>query len=377
MVPGAECFGNPPTVQRLADALEQTATALTRLCEDSKREVDRLHPRWTGQASEAFRRHMAVQLAAARKVAGAARLQSSTMQTLTWELARALELFNETAAEVFANGFFFGPELQVVTTSGDPGALARRSALQEKVDAEKAMAEAARGKAITALQALGHPDEDLLEFLSVFIPWGKTRTGPREPLPRPRPGPVRPPVAPGRTAADWERMTKLADEARPRRGENGFAARSFRDGPNEVMIVEGKVRGPASAEDFTKYKSTLPGEHATHSIGKQLGENLPEALASAPGRELNLSPLKTVENATRSVFDRADELGATVETRTTMQLEHRMIDGEDIPVLVGVRREAWIRPPGTDDTFSFVDFEARIDPVSREVNVLKNDVVRP
>jgi uncharacterized protein YukE len=185
MVPGAECFGNPPTVQSLADALKQTATALNQLCDESKREVDRLHPMWTGNAAEAFRRHMAVQLAAGRKAAGIARAQSDTMQTLTWDLARALALFHQTELKVYANQFFFSAELQVVTLSEDPTALARRNELQAEVDQEKAMAEEARGKAVTALQAVGHPDVDLFEFLSVFVPFGKAGPNPGKTLPNP------------------------------------------------------------------------------------------------------------------------------------------------------------------------------------------------
>ena len=78
---------------------------------------------------------------------------------------------------------------------------------------------------------------------------------------------------------------------------------------------------------------TLPGEHATHAGGMQFGENLPEAISSAPAAELNLSGMKRVENAIALARDRAAEVGGTVETQTTVLIENQTVAGREVKVI--------------------------------------------
>jgi hypothetical protein len=142
-----------------------------------------------------------------------------------------------------------------------------------------------------------------------------------------------------------------------------------------VIVVEGEVRPPVADEKFVaktrRSQDALPREHRTHAVGAQLGENLPEGLTSGPASALNLSPLKIVENATRAQWDAAITLGSTVETQTVLYIEDRVVGGETVRVLVGVRRQAWVRTTGTIAK-PFINFEAGIDPVSRAVTIISN-----
>jgi hypothetical protein len=186
---------------------------------------------------------------------------------------------------------------------------------------------------------------------------------------------------PGTMPQSWADLEQSAEAPTPRRPTGTYRSQSARSGNREVIIVEGEVRPPVADEKLVAKarasKPTLPGEHATHAVGAQLGENLPEAIVSGPASELNLSALKRVENATRATFDKALSHGATVETQTTLHVEHRVVQGEKIPVVVGVKRQAWLRVPGSDKSIPFIDFEARIDSVSRQVTIVRNKILSP
>jgi hypothetical protein len=160
----------------------------------------------------------------------------------------------------------------------------------------------------------------------------------------------------------------------PRQSDGGFRSQSVRSGNDEVVTIEGRAAAQRpQSESLAGYTETLPGEHATHGGGLQFGENLPEGITSAPGAELNLSGMKRVENTITRTRDRAAKFGATVETKSTLIIERQ----GDVRVLVGVKREAWVRVPGTDKTYVFVDFEARVDPVTRAVTTLKEEITQP
>lgn len=185
----------------------------------------------------------------------------------------------------------------------------------------------------------------------------------------------------GGGGASWGELEAQA-EAAPRGQKTGtFGAQTAKSGPRKVTVIEGEVGPPAAdAKLVAKARrsgTTLRGEHATHGVGAQLGENLPEGLTSGPASNLNLSLLKQVENATRSTFEAAREVGATVETRTTLRIEQRTVGGETVDVLVGVRRQAWIRNRASQATTEFLDFEAAVDPATRAVTVLRDSVLRP
>lgn len=178
--------------------------------------------------------------------------------------------------------------------------------------------------------------------------------------------------------ASWDELREAANRATPRKVTGTFRSQPVRVGDRSAVVVEGRVAPQISQkESLARYTETLPGEHATHVVGLQLGENLPEGIASGPAASLNLGPLKQVENATRSVFERALEHGATVETKTLLFIEHRMVGGSEVPVLVRVEREAWLRAPGSDEPFRFMNFAARIDPTTRQVTILRNQLLRP
>ncbi|NUR25883.1 MAG: hypothetical protein HOV83_08565, partial [Catenulispora sp.] len=178
---------------------------------------------------------------------------------------------------------------------------------------------------------------------------------------------------------DWPVLEARIEYGPPRRRTGGFLSRPVRDGDREVVFVEGRVREQLSqAETMAGHTPTLPGEHATHAIAMQLGENLPEAIVSGPAATYNLGPLKRVENVTREVYEQAIRHGADVETSALVRVEYRVVDGDEVPVVVGVRRTAWVVPPGTGEPLPpFVDFEAVVDPVTREVTETWHTLQRP
>jgi len=157
---------------------------------------------------------------------------------------------------------------------------------------------------------------------------------------------------------------------------NGFRSETATAGNRQVVKIEGQVGPPISQDEtLAGYVAKQPGEHGTHAVGMQLGENLPEGIASAPGADLNLSALKRVENAMRQVYERAQEVGASVETETFALIENvPAAGGETVPAMVGVIRRAWLRMPGSDRGALFIDFEARVDVATRKVTIIRNNI---
>jgi hypothetical protein len=179
-------------------------------------------------------------------------------------------------------------------------------------------------------------------------------------------------------SAGWSALEAQVEHGTPRQGNGGFMSRSVRQGDRGVVRVEGRVGEQLpQRETLAGYTATLPEEHATHAVGMQVGENLPEGIVSGPGATYNLGPLKQVENLTRDVYERAIRIGADVETSTAIRIEYRLVAGQEVPVVVGVRRRAWVRVPGSDDPHLFIDFEAEVDPVTRAVDVTRNNLERP
>jgi len=179
------------------------------------------------------------------------------------------------------------------------------------------------------------------------------------------------------SAKSWDELTALAEAVTPRATAGGFRSNLARSGNRGVMVLEGPVGAQvAAAESMAGYGSTLAGEHATHGIGMQLGENLPEGLTSAPAR-FNLSEMKVVENSIRSTAIAASEVRARVETKTRLLIEYTLVAGEEVPLLVGIDREAWVVLPGSDRIFHFAKFKAHLDPATRAVTVTSDDVWRP
>jgi hypothetical protein len=180
---------------------------------------------------------------------------------------------------------------------------------------------------------------------------------------------------PGGSPADasWVTLKERAELPQRRQSVGGWRSQtSGRVGNREVIIVEGTV-GPQlpESERFPpgKLEKTLEGEHGIHAWGLQLGENLPEAIRSGPGRALNLSLLKRIENDLRRVADQAEEIGAVVEARATLMIEYQRHGKDEVPVIVAVQREAELRPVGPGkDPIRLVDFSATVDPITREVN---------
>jgi hypothetical protein len=179
-------------------------------------------------------------------------------------------------------------------------------------------------------------------------------------------GPAPAGTAQGPSAGIWSELAAQAEIPTRRQADGTFRTTSVRSGAYELAIVEGTVSDPVpEAERISQYVETLPGEHATHPVGMLSGENTASE-ASAPLR-YNLTNMRRVENAIRGAADRAKAHGASVETRTEFQIEHRQVGGKDVKVIVGVRRQAWLRFPASAAEFQFVDVEDRIDPVTRQV----------
>jgi hypothetical protein len=232
----------------------------------------------------------------------------------------------------------------------------------------------AKAGTLPGLEPTAHPDT------------GSVAAGPPEgfegnAVGSPQPAPSRPP------SAGWDDLEAAVATPVPRQQTGGFRSQQVRQGNREVITIEGTVgQQLPQSESLAGYTPTLSGEHATHAVGMQLGENLPEGITSGPAGQLNLSAMKVVENATRDVFDaaatHAADLGdgqpaAAIETKTTLHVEHQVVNGEQVPVLVGVKREAWLRFPGSDESHQFIDFEVAVDPTTRTVTPVRNSVERP
>jgi hypothetical protein len=179
-------------------------------------------------------------------------------------------------------------------------------------------------------------------------------------------------------SADWSALEAGAKKPMPRQQQGTFRSTTARSGNREVVVIEGRVSEQIPQEESLAHAvPTLPGEHATHMVGMQLGENLPEGIASGPAATFNLGPLKRVENATRAVYDRAMEAGAEVETQTVVRIEYESVAGEQVPIIVGIERRAWVRVPGADKVVEFVDYAADVDKNTRAVTTTRMDVNRP
>jgi hypothetical protein len=180
-------------------------------------------------------------------------------------------------------------------------------------------------------------------------------------------------AAPLPLTAEQQALLERVELRTPRQSVGGYRSQIVRSGKNEVVMIEGRAAAQLpQSESLAKYIETLSREHATHAAGLQSGENLPEGITSAPA-SLNLSQMKQVENAIATARDRAAEVGASVETKSTLIVEEQ----NGVRVLVGVKREAWVRLPGSDTTFEFAELEARIDPVTRAVSILKLKLIKP
>jgi hypothetical protein len=53
-----------------------------------------------------------------------------------------------------------------------------------------------------------------------------------------------------------------------------------------------------------------------------------------------------------------------------MVIQPRTVGGEEVDVLLGIRKEAWLRMHGADRTVPLMRFEAVIEPVTRVYRVL-------
>lgn len=179
------------------------------------------------------------------------------------------------------------------------------------------------------------------------------------------------------TTKSWDDLVAYAERPTPRQMTGGFRSNSVRSGNREVRIIEGRVGDQIpQSETMAKYGTKLKGEHATHGVGMQLGENMPESLTSAPSR-FNTSEMKVVENSIRETADAAAGVGSRVETKTELMIEYITKGGEEVPVLVGVKREAWVVLSGSETEVPFVNFSVRLDPMTRNVIVDKNWIMRP
>jgi hypothetical protein len=172
----------------------------------------------------------------------------------------------------------------------------------------------------------------------------------------------------------WADLFSRLEEPQARQSVNDYRSQAVRVDDRGVIAIEGTVGAPMSQDDsMAHYTLRLPGEHRTHAVGLQLGENLPEGITSAPASALNLSEFKTVENRIRAVADIAAEQGGYVETHTRLMVEYRHTAASEVPVLVGVVREAAVRLPGSEP-HEFLRFAAVIDPATRVVTVTANSL---
>jgi uncharacterized protein YukE len=378
---GTQCFGSPPGLEGLGGQLAQTGTGLDQVCADARQEVARLYPSWQGPAADDFRRYITNQLASALRVAGTTRRFSATVYTLVKGLGAAIVQFQQAQMVARANLIYITPDLDTIPFG--PDAEAALPEVRAMIETARATANEARIQAETSLDAIETSGDWLGDIAMILLPGAgrpAPRVPPRPPLPR---APLKPAAAAVRTpAADWAALRKQAEQPEAVKKDNGFSTRSARAGTHEVVIVEGRITTAVDPKDsLAGYTQTLPGEHATHGVGMQGGENSPGGIASASAK-FNLSEMKRFENATRSTSDIANALGGSVETRSVLQIEHQtVIDGRgapiDVPVLVGVDRESWLRFPGSDSTFTFARMRATLDPVTREVTIIQNDVLKP
>ncbi len=180
------------------------------------------------------------------------------------------------------------------------------------------------------------------------------------------------------STAIWDDLMERAERPVLRQSTGGFrSSPPVRSGNREVRIIEGRIgQQIPQGESLAKYIEKLPGEHGAHGVGMQLGDNLPEGIVSAPAG-LNLSQLKVYENTLREAADLAIEQGGKVETKSILMIEYVTKGGKEIPMLVGVKRETWFVPAGSDRIVPLIDLEAQIDPITRRVRVGKTSTKMP
>lgn len=171
---------------------------------------------------------------------------------------------------------------------------------------------------------------------------------------------------------NWGILEREAAVPQRRQSDNGFRSQSKRDGDGEVVLVEGRVTSATTRNPKATIELAKKGEDATHAIGVQSGEDIPQAITSAP-RDLNRGPLKTYESEVKAVQSRAAELGVEVETHVVLHVKHVIIDGKLVPLLVRIERTDSLRKMGTDQFIGEMHFVADIDPETREVSVRNNN----
>jgi hypothetical protein len=178
---------------------------------------------------------------------------------------------------------------------------------------------------------------------------------------------------------DWSALRERVDVPQPRQSDRGFRMQEAREGDYGVIRIEGPIGDPIpkSETSAAKYATRLEGEHATHGVGRQLGENVgPSGMGSAPPT-FNLSQMKVYENMLREVADAAEPFGAVVETVTYLRVEHRVVNGEDVPVILGVDREATLRLPGSDRLYDIGRLVGEIDPTTRQIHPIDGGASPP
>ena len=170
----------------------------------------------------------------------------------------------------------------------------------------------------------------------------------------------------------WGKLQRKAEMPQQRQSDNGFRSQSKRDGDQEVILVEGRVTSATSRNpEATRVLAKKKGEDATHAIGVQAGEDLPQAITRAP-RGLNRGPLKAYESEVKAVQIRAAEMGVEVDTHVMLHVKHVMIDGNQVPLLVRIERTDALRKVGTDQFIGEMHFVADIDSETRAFSVRKN-----
>jgi hypothetical protein len=181
------------------------------------------------------------------------------------------------------------------------------------------------------------------------------------------------PAATANWKDEWNSLVRQAERPVARQSDNGFRTQMAvsSDKQTTVVITEGVVGPQVRGKSTADYGLVLKGEHSTHPVGRQQGEDVgPSAQGSAPAT-FNLSEMKVFENTLSRAARIAAEQGGTVETRTVMVTQRRVVNGDEVPVTVGVHRTAWLRLPGRDP-HSFLEMKAVIDPVTRAVTVILN-----
>jgi hypothetical protein len=74
----------------------------------------------------------------------------------------------------------------------------------------------------------------------------------------------------------WNDLVDMAENRTPRQSVNDFRSEIIRDGNREVRIVEGRSGTQSTHTEASMARTVYTScEHATHSVGMQLGENLP------------------------------------------------------------------------------------------------------